>query len=328
MLTEHPGTKSALRLGAYVTALAIVSTLTAWSAYRVGAMSVGMLDAKIIDGSGRAHPEPEWSAPAFAGDPRTDATAVSEASGGISHLTSVKLQSPPVSAPARVSSDAPTIDPAANFHSGAPGTFKTYCVRLCDGYYFPISFSTTSDQFGRDADACQSQCGSPARLFVHPIPGGGPATMVSLEGLAYTALRTAFLFRAKYDAQCRCQAQPWDQTARDKHRLFAVAAAAAKGNSAAASEALELSKKVAEDVRAKSSEREAADKVATQELASLAATAALEPPMQLAQTRRPDTLRNPNIVQFGALEDEPPKRGYIAASGPGRPWREQIFGGN
>ena len=34
------------------------------------------------------------------------------------------------------------------------GTFRTLCVRTCDGYYFPISFSTTSDQFREDAHTC------------------------------------------------------------------------------------------------------------------------------------------------------------------------------
>ena len=33
-------------------------------------------------------------------------------------------------------------------HGGAPGdTYRTVCVRLCDGYYFPISFSTLPSHF-------------------------------------------------------------------------------------------------------------------------------------------------------------------------------------
>ena len=33
---------------------------------------------------------------------------------------------------------------------GAPsGTFRTVCVRTCDGYYFPISYSTSASRFRR-----------------------------------------------------------------------------------------------------------------------------------------------------------------------------------
>ena len=41
---------------------------------------------------------------------------------------------------------------------GRGGTFRTLCVRTCDGYYFPISFSTISDQFATDAQSCQNMC--------------------------------------------------------------------------------------------------------------------------------------------------------------------------
>ncbi len=37
-------------------------------------------------------------------------------------------------------------------------TFRTICVRTCDGYYFPISYSTTQDHFHDDEAACQRMC--------------------------------------------------------------------------------------------------------------------------------------------------------------------------
>ena len=38
-----------------------------------------------------------------------------------------------------------------NPNDGAPsGTFRTVCVRSCDGYYFPISYSTMSSRFADD----------------------------------------------------------------------------------------------------------------------------------------------------------------------------------
>ena len=34
----------------------------------------------------------------------------------------------------------------------------TLCVRTCDGYYFPISFSTTQDRSPEDERTCQAMC--------------------------------------------------------------------------------------------------------------------------------------------------------------------------
>jgi len=38
------------------------------------------------------------------------------------------------------------------------GTYRTLCVRTCDGFYFPISYSTTPSRFAEDAQACQRVC--------------------------------------------------------------------------------------------------------------------------------------------------------------------------
>jgi hypothetical protein len=103
------------------------------------------------------------------------------------------------------------------------GTYRTVCVRLCDGYFFPISFATTPENFARDADACNARCGSPARLYVYPNPGGEPEQMVGLDGKPYSALKSAFLFRTNYDAACTCKPQPWSQEALARHRAFADA---------------------------------------------------------------------------------------------------------
>src|SRR5205814_1311662 len=62
-----------------------------------------------------------------------------------------------------------------NGYSGGYGyssAYRTLCVRASDGYYFPISFSTTPDHFNADAVTCQSMCpGSAVSLFVHHNPG-------------------------------------------------------------------------------------------------------------------------------------------------------------
>jgi hypothetical protein len=86
------------------------------------------------------------------------------------------------------------------------GTYRTLCVRTCDGYYFPISFSTTPEQFPQDAQTCEAMCpGAEAELFYHPNPGGGPEDMVAITGEPYSTLPTAFKYRTSLDAACTCK---------------------------------------------------------------------------------------------------------------------------
>ena len=94
-----------------------------------------------------------------------------------------------------------------------PGTFRTLCVRTCDGYYFPISFSTGFDFLKRDAETCEALCpGTEAKLFFHRVPDQESEAMISLQGKPYTALPQAFLYRKlnpeQADPSCTCQAQP------------------------------------------------------------------------------------------------------------------------
>jgi hypothetical protein len=86
------------------------------------------------------------------------------------------------------------------------GTYRTLCVRTCDGYYFPISFSTSRDRLADDANACQAMCpGAEAKLFYHANPGGGPENMMSIDGQAYASLPTAFQYRTSIDPACTCK---------------------------------------------------------------------------------------------------------------------------
>jgi len=75
-------------------------------------------------------------------------------------------------------------------------TYRTLCVRLCDGYYFPVSFSTLPNHFQRDAEVCQSRCAAPAQLYYHQNPGGSIDQMVDAQSnQPYTSLKTAFKYR-------------------------------------------------------------------------------------------------------------------------------------
>ena len=86
------------------------------------------------------------------------------------------------------------------------GGYRTLCVRACDGYYFPISFSTSKKNFEVDQARCQQMCpASPVELFVHRNPGEGPDEMTSLGGVQYTSLPAAFLYRTKRVRSCSCR---------------------------------------------------------------------------------------------------------------------------
>ncbi len=90
---------------------------------------------------------------------------------------------------------------------GQFGTYRTLCVRKCDGYYFPISFSTVPARFPVDEQTCQAMCpGSDVGLYIYRNPGEDVSQMVSLAGEPYSALPTAFRYRKEYDAACTCKA--------------------------------------------------------------------------------------------------------------------------
>jgi hypothetical protein len=101
------------------------------------------------------------------------------------------------------------------------GTFRTLCVRLCDGFYFPVSDSTRRERFSGDAKQCEQRCPARSRLFVHRNPGEDGENMVDLQGRPYRNLPTALLYQTKYVADCTCHGNPWDEAALARHRTYA-----------------------------------------------------------------------------------------------------------
>lgn len=92
------------------------------------------------------------------------------------------------------------------------GTFRTVCVRTCDGAYFPISFATVPARFPDDEKTCKNLCpAAEAVLYTHRNPGEDMNSAVSIGGQPYTALPTAFKFRSEFNPSCSCKAagQTW-----------------------------------------------------------------------------------------------------------------------
>jgi hypothetical protein len=98
---------------------------------------------------------------------------------------------------------------------GAPdgsATFRTLCVRTCDGFYFPVSFATTPARFRDDELTCQRTCpAAEVMLFSHRNPGEDVTQAVSINGKPYTELPTAFKYRTEFNPSCSCRkaGQSW-----------------------------------------------------------------------------------------------------------------------
>ena len=102
------------------------------------------------------------------------------------------------------------------------GRYKTMCVRLCDGFYFPISSAARRREFYRDAEQCQAQCDSETRLFYMPRDSGSIESARDQTGLYYEELRNAFLYRKKLDKSCSCRPEPWSVAERQRHEGYAL----------------------------------------------------------------------------------------------------------
>src|SRR5947209_1437936 len=92
------------------------------------------------------------------------------------------------------------------------GTFRTVCVRTCDGAYFPVSFATYQARFADDEKTCKALCpATEASLFAYRNPGEDINQAVSINGQPYSALPNAFRFRTEFNPSCACKApgQTW-----------------------------------------------------------------------------------------------------------------------
>ena len=94
------------------------------------------------------------------------------------------------------------------------GTYRTVCVRTCDGAYFPVSFATVPGRFPDDEKTCKALCpATEATLFAYRNPGEDMNQAVSINGQPYTALPNAFRFRTEFNPSCACKApgQTWSE---------------------------------------------------------------------------------------------------------------------
>jgi Protein of unknown function (DUF2865) len=108
--------------------------------------------------------------------------------------------------------------------AGPYARFRTRCVRLCDGYYFPLSYGTDASDFGAEQQSCQSSCSSPAELFYEQSGDDDPSHMISVAGRPYDDLPNAYRYRRQYIESCRCHPEPWSAAAQAEYQRRAVMA--------------------------------------------------------------------------------------------------------
>ncbi len=104
--------------------------------------------------------------------------------------------------------------PAADgiFNEPAAQTYRTMCVRSCDGYFYPMSYAASTRDFERDEKRCEASCpGVTMELYYGETSVDDAARMQSTKSSKfYAELPTAF-FHQKVSAQtpagCVCNAK-------------------------------------------------------------------------------------------------------------------------
>jgi hypothetical protein len=105
----------------------------------------------------------------------------------------------------------PVAPPGADLGAQS-GTYRTVCVRSCDGAYFPISFATVPGRFPDDEKTCKALCpAAEATLYSYRNPGEDMNQAVSINGQPYSSSPNAFRYRQEFNPSCACKAagQTW-----------------------------------------------------------------------------------------------------------------------
>ena len=155
-----------------------------------------------------------------------DAASRGGPDGFFDQLLSILAPKAPAPAPQPIASRRS--DPLAPYSGSgkAPArsapVYRTVCVRLCDGYYWPVSNATTESHFRRDGNTCASSCSQPARLYYAPNGDSDASQLIGLDGQPYTSLATAFLYRKALQPQCQCKPAPWADSEILRHKQYAM----------------------------------------------------------------------------------------------------------
>ncbi|MFG1432812.1 DUF2865 domain-containing protein [Xanthobacter sp. V2C-8] len=116
-----------------------------------------------------------------------------------------------------VQSDTEEAAPDVDLNAVAPskpsgGGSRTVCVRMCDGYYFPLSRSSNSSRLVSEDQLCKKLCpNTDAQLFT--MSGEDIRNAYSISGQSYMSTPNALRYRKEFVSSCTCRAagQSWAQ---------------------------------------------------------------------------------------------------------------------
>lgn len=95
------------------------------------------------------------------------------------------------------------------------------CVRLCDGYHWPVDKIALQGSSQSAREFCANQCSSPTKVYLNYIAGGTAKDLVDAAGSRYSDLENSFRYCKEYLPSCRCGPNPWDATEQNRHAGYA-----------------------------------------------------------------------------------------------------------
>lgn len=93
--------------------------------------------------------------------------------------------------------DTQTIDPGERADRSVGGPAVAYCVRTCDGHFFPIQRNSSVSP----VETCESLCPAATTKI---YSGSGIASAVAHDGKRYSDLPNAFAYRDTIVSNCTC----------------------------------------------------------------------------------------------------------------------------
>lgn len=123
----------------------------------------------------------------------------------------ITVRPPPEGTPQASTGNRPTDQSASGENVGGP---RAYCVRTCDGFFFPAGPALSGDGRRAQQMTCNSMCPG-AEVAVYTVGNQGSIEdATGPRGQSYSALRTAFRFRQGVDRTCSCQGNATNGLAR------------------------------------------------------------------------------------------------------------------
>lgn len=100
------------------------------------------------------------------------------------------------------------------------GGSEALCVRHCDGYFFPLSYSPRGG--ASLSDFCKASCPNAEVSVYTRVPGQEIQTAVGLDGKPYMDLPAALKYQKSLDPSCTCRAAgaAWADTLADAERIL------------------------------------------------------------------------------------------------------------